>query len=261
MQTVRAAGASSAILRASIASSAICWKTPCATRRKEPPSRSAWKIRTPSCSLSWTTKVPGLPPDQRPDQLFALFSKGKSHAGKAGLGLYFCKITVERWGGAIGAETRERGGSRFWFRLPRAAQSTQNDATAPRDETNPWKKKKPHKLKKAEKSLRILVAEDAELNRDLIIELLKKRGHVVEGVADGRQALAALEKHDFDVVLLDEEMPGMTGLQTTAAIRKREADNRKTSDHHRHLRPRHRKTMNTVSAKRAWTHLSRNPLK
>ena len=49
---------------------------------------------------------PGLPPDQRPDQLFALFAKGKSHAGKAGLGLYFCKITVERWGGTIGAETR-----------------------------------------------------------------------------------------------------------------------------------------------------------
>ena len=165
---------------------------------------------------------PGLPRDQRPDQLFALFSKGKSHAGKAGLGLYFCKITVERWGGAIGAETRERGGSRFWFRLPRAAQSTQNDATAPlRDKS--VEKEKAHKLKKAEKSLRILVAEDAELNRDLIIELLKKRGHVVEGVADGRQALIALEKHDYDVVLLDEEMPRMTGLQTTAAIRKREA--------------------------------------
>ena len=165
---------------------------------------------------------PGLPPDQRPDQLFALFSKGKSHAGKAGLGLYFCKITVERWGGAIGAESRKGGGSRFWFRLPRAAQSTQIDATAAtRDKS--VDKEKPQKLKKAEKSLRILVAEDAELNRDLIIELLKKRGHVVEGVADGRQALAALEKRSYDVVLLDEEMPRMTGLQTTAAIRHREA--------------------------------------
>jgi signal transduction histidine kinase/DNA-binding NarL/FixJ family response regulator/HPt (histidine-containing phosphotransfer) domain-containing protein len=164
---------------------------------------------------------PGLPPDQRPDQLFALFSKGKSHAGKAGLGLYFCKITVERWGGAIGAESRKGGGSRFWFRLPRAAQSTQNDATAAtRDKS--VDKEKPQKLK-AEKSLRILVAEDAELNRDLIIELLKKRGHVVEGVADGRQALAALEKRSYDVVLLDEEMPRMTGLQTTAALRHREA--------------------------------------
>src|SRR5271154_5808291 len=165
---------------------------------------------------------PGLPPDQRPDQLFALFSKGKTHAGKAGLGLYFCKITVERWGGAIGAETRARGGSRFWFRLPRAAQSTQNDATAA-TRGKSMDKEKPLTHKKAEKSLRILVAEDAELNRDLVIELLKKRGHVVEGVADGRQALTALEKHSYDVVLLDEEMPGMTGLQATDAIRRREA--------------------------------------
>jgi signal transduction histidine kinase/DNA-binding NarL/FixJ family response regulator/HPt (histidine-containing phosphotransfer) domain-containing protein len=165
---------------------------------------------------------PGLPPDQRPDQLFALFSKGKSHAGKAGLGLYFCKITVERWGGAMGAETRERGGSRFWFRLPRAAQTAEGNATAaPRGKS--VDKEKPHPNKKLEKSLRILVAEDTELNRDLIIELLKKRGHVAEGVADGRQALAALEKQDFDVLLLDEEMPGITGRQTAAAIRRREA--------------------------------------
>jgi signal transduction histidine kinase/DNA-binding response OmpR family regulator len=165
---------------------------------------------------------PGLPPDQRPDQLFALFSKGKTHAGKAGLGLYFCKITVERWGGAIGAETRAGGGSRFWFRLPRAAQTTENVTTAA-SRGKSVDKEKAHSHKKAEKSLRILVAEDAELNRDLIIELLKKRGHVAIGVTDGRRALAALEEHDFDVVLLDEEMPGMTGLQTTAAIRRREA--------------------------------------
>src|ERR1700735_1039627 len=72
---------------------------------------------------------PGLPPDLPMSQLFALFSKGKSHSGKAGLGLYFCKITVERWGGTIGAETRPEGGSRFWFRLPRAAASPQNQAT------------------------------------------------------------------------------------------------------------------------------------
>src|SRR5271155_622245 len=164
---------------------------------------------------------PGLPLDQRPDQLFALFSKGKAHAGKAGLGLYFCKITVERWGGAIGAETRERGGSRFWFRLPRATQTAESKATAAAQGKSA-EREKPQKHKKAERSLRILVAEDADLNRDLIIELLKKRGHVAEGVADGRQALAALEKHSFDVLLLDEEMPRMTGLQTTAAIRLRE---------------------------------------
>jgi hypothetical protein len=76
---------------------------------------------------------PGLPPDLPMSQLFALFSKGKSHSGKAGLGLYFCKITVERWGGTIGAETRPQGGSRFWFRLPRAAATSRNKSTANSD--------------------------------------------------------------------------------------------------------------------------------
>lgn len=64
---------------------------------------------------------PGLPEDATATRLFALFAKGKGErAGKAGLGLYFCKMTVERWGGAIGCENRSAVGARFWFRLPRA---------------------------------------------------------------------------------------------------------------------------------------------
>ena len=63
---------------------------------------------------------PGLPDDESATQLFALFAKGKGErGGKAGLGLYFCKMTVERWNGTIGCESRPGGGARFWFRLPR----------------------------------------------------------------------------------------------------------------------------------------------
>lgn len=51
--------------------------------------------------------------------LFQKFSQGRSKSGRAGLGLYFCRITVERWGGTIGYSSHESGGSRFWFRLPR----------------------------------------------------------------------------------------------------------------------------------------------
>ncbi len=164
---------------------------------------------------------PGLPKDQPESQLFALFSKGKSHAGKAGLGLYFCKITVERWGGSIGAETRAQGGSRFWFRLPRAEKIA--SAAAP-VATTPHAEPEQHQEKsKPARRLRILVADDAEINRELIVELLEKRGHIAIGVADGREAVNELEKHDFDVLLIDEEMPRMTGLEATAAIRKREA--------------------------------------
>src|SRR5579863_4561732 len=100
---------------------------------------------------------PGLPPGQRVDQLFALFAKGKTNAGKAGLGLYFCKITVERWGGTIGARTREQGGSRFWFRLPRVAKMPALETVAAPAEKSS-RKEKPGERSKAEKPLHILVA-------------------------------------------------------------------------------------------------------
>jgi signal transduction histidine kinase/DNA-binding NarL/FixJ family response regulator/HPt (histidine-containing phosphotransfer) domain-containing protein len=163
---------------------------------------------------------PGLPKDRPESQLFALFSKGKSHSGKAGLGLYFCKITVERWGGTTGAQTRPQGGSRFWFRLPRAAKAAPASKRAELTEA-PSHEKSRVKHKPA-RCLRILVADDAGINRELLVELLEKRGHIAVGASDGREAVAELEKHDFDVLLIDEEMPNMTGLQATEAIRARE---------------------------------------
>ncbi|MGD0404282.1 MAG: response regulator [Candidatus Acidiferrales bacterium] len=178
---------------------------------------------------------PGLPADLPINQLFALFSKGKSHSGKAGLGLYFCKITVERWGGTIGAENRSQGGSRFWFRLPRAKASPRDQSTPSADAdrsaaaaTSPKSagidaSARTATPEKPLKRLRILVTDDTEINRQLVLELLKKRGHSVSGAADGLEALAALERAQFDVVLMDEEMPRMNGLEATRAIRKTEA--------------------------------------
>lgn len=61
---------------------------------------------------------PGVPEDMR-GTLFEKFSQGQGPRGKVGLGLYFCRITVEHWGGAIGCAPRPTGGTRFWFRLPR----------------------------------------------------------------------------------------------------------------------------------------------
>jgi signal transduction histidine kinase/CheY-like chemotaxis protein len=167
---------------------------------------------------------PGLPPDLPVSQLFALFSKGKSHSGKAGLGLYFCKITVERWGGTIGAENRSQGGSRFWFRLPRAKTfSKEQVAPNPDADRAPALAASPALPSKSLKRLRVLVTDDTEINRELVLELLKKRGHFVSSAADGLEALAALERTQFDVVLMDEEMPRMNGLEATCAIRKAEA--------------------------------------
>lgn len=77
-------------------------------------------------STVWTgisDQGPGVESDLRP-KLFQKFARGSVHPGKEGLGLYFCRITVESWGGKIGYEPRDEGGSLFWFELPKPAAMT-----------------------------------------------------------------------------------------------------------------------------------------
>jgi signal transduction histidine kinase len=61
---------------------------------------------------------PGVP-EELAEHLFQKFGQGSHKPGGVGLGLYFCRITIERWGGTIGYSPRDEKGSRFWFRLPR----------------------------------------------------------------------------------------------------------------------------------------------
>ncbi len=68
--------------------------------------------------------------------------------------------------------------------------------------------------------LRVLLAEDTPANQKLVTYVLSKRGHSVEVAQNGKQALEAVEQQDFDVVLMDVQMPLMDGFQATQAIRK-----------------------------------------
>jgi two-component system sensor histidine kinase/response regulator len=70
--------------------------------------------------------------------------------------------------------------------------------------------------------LRILLAEDNAVNRLLATKILEKKGHTVVATANGMEALAALEKDHFDLVLMDVQMPEMDGFDATAAIRLKE---------------------------------------
>src|SRR5205823_5591784 len=71
--------------------------------------------------------------------------------------------------------------------------------------------------------LHVLLAEDNAINQTLVVRLLEKQGHTVAVAGNGREALAALEREAFDLVLMDVEMPEMDGLEATAVIRRREA--------------------------------------
>jgi PAS domain S-box-containing protein len=72
--------------------------------------------------------------------------------------------------------------------------------------------------------LRILLAEDNAINQCLAARLLEKQGHSVSVAGNGKEALAALERERFDLVLMDVQMPDMGGFEATAHIRKRERD-------------------------------------
>jgi signal transduction histidine kinase/HPt (histidine-containing phosphotransfer) domain-containing protein/ActR/RegA family two-component response regulator len=168
------------------------------------------------CTAYVDDEGPGLPRDRTPVQIFGLFSKGKEGAGKAGLGLYFCRITVERWGGTIGCASLPEKGSRFWFRLPKTAGPVPPPRPGHDAQISSFFRNTTAALRK---TMRVLLADDQEDIRKLTSYQLERFGHIVTSVSDGQAALEAAQHHAFDVILLDEEMPGLTGVQVARALR------------------------------------------
>ncbi len=81
----------------------------------------------PDIVITVDDRGPGVPDEMR-SRLFQKFGRGDQLSrGKVGLGLYFCRITAETWGGEVGQENRPEGGSRFWIRLPRFVPDSNSD--------------------------------------------------------------------------------------------------------------------------------------
>jgi signal transduction histidine kinase/CheY-like chemotaxis protein/HPt (histidine-containing phosphotransfer) domain-containing protein len=147
-------------------------------------------------------------------RLFQKFTQADSSVsrrfGGTGLGLAICKELVELMGGRLGAVSAPGAGSTFWLEVPLLP----GDAAGLVDD---------HEKRAAaavpRRSLRVLLAEDNDVNQRVATAILAKAGHRVDVVEDGAEAVAAAEAGGYDVVLMDMQMPGLDGVQATARIR------------------------------------------
>jgi len=193
-------------------------------------------------TVSVTDTGIGIPADVQAN-LFQSFTQGDGSTtrkyGGTGLGLAISKQLVELMGGNIGVNSFPGEGSTFWFTIPLRNQmqshvpassqpimneSLQHERTAAEIIIPD---SRPDGFESSNKGIRILIAEDNQINQEVSTAILTKLGFQVTVVPDGLSAVEKNERSPFDIIFMDCQMPVMDGYESTRRIRDHESPDKK----------------------------------
>ncbi|MGB7606633.1 MAG: PAS domain S-box protein, partial [Lutisporaceae bacterium] len=159
--------------------------------------------------------------EEKRDRLFKSFSQVDGSItrkfGGTGLGLVISRQLVEMMGGKVWLESEKGKGTTFYFTVKFKVGKKQ----IKRPLTQPV-------VTKALHVMNILVVEDDRVNQAVITRMLKEKGHVVDVANNGVEALAFHKETEYDLILMDIQMPVMDGLEATKMIREREGAGKHT---------------------------------
>lgn len=159
-------------------------------------------------------------PEDKLDSIFGCFTQADSSScreyGGAGLGLYICERLVRLMSGEIWVQSHEGQGTTFALRIPLRMPDIEDEETHLHPPDNNGFDEV---LNNGFLPIRILLVEDNELNQKLIIQMLLSYGFEVEFANNGLECLHILQQRDFNLILMDMQMPVMDGYEATRIIR------------------------------------------